>query len=269
MRTRSSSLLEKYFIYVGIIAIIIVGLFGVIMIYKNYSKKIDDSRKKQNEIKDQERAHKQELENIQRQIAQNQKLYDQKIKQMGAEKEKFEKKKLELKKYESYIPPYYMKSLLRKKMLNEATLFNIDVLSYSAKKIDEQKFNSLSFFPLQFTMELIGEYGAIKRFLWYLDHDIYINDMEDSDKKWKFITNISLKDGLTIINPNENLANKSNVPRGPVPAGQRVSHNNQQPKGMNGLELNDFINIKEGLLKDNKLHIRLKINTYFRNAKNG
>jgi len=268
VKTRSATLIEKYSIYTAIVVVVIIGLFGVKMIYSSYSSKISESRKKKNEIKSKELIQKQELDGVQREINENKKKLDQKQKAMGTEKLKFEAKKKEFNKYVEYIPPFYMKSLLRKEMLNKAMFFNIDVLRYSAMKINEQRFIELSFFPLQFSMELTGEYGAIKRFLWYLDHDIFIRDIKKSNIKWKFITDIPLKGGISLEDPSPNTINK-NVPSGPVAANKKIYNNPSGTQTPVELQLDQFIHKNSGFLKDNKLHIKLKITTYFRKAKNG
>ncbi|MDD2715218.1 MAG: hypothetical protein PHW04_04925 [Candidatus Wallbacteria bacterium] len=263
MRTRSTSLSEKYAIYGGIIGAILISLLGAFITYRSYSTKISELKARKEEMASKENQLSQELSKVKAQIqGLNAQLKDKQSK-ISQEKADFEKKKKEIGEIIQKIPPIYMKSLLRKSILEKAKLLNIDVLKYSAREVTPEEFSNLDFFPLEFSMEIAGEYASIKKLISYLDTVMELKDVKDESRQWRFIVTIPREGGLTLVDPNTRFYGPAIPNAGPAPAAGGPNQGTQEIK-LDTLELNTFTTYREGLLMDDKLEVKLILITYFR-----
>lgn len=276
LRTRSSSLTEKYLIYSGIVLAVVLSLSGAFVIYRSYSSGIEEIKHSREELQVKEEELNREKESIMARISALQNQLSEKEKKISSEKAEFEKKFKELEEHIAFIPPYYMKSGLRKAILERATLLNLDVLNYSAQEIDPGSFTGLKFFPLEFNMEMNGEYSAVKKFLWFLDNLITIEDISEKGKKWNFIVKIA-DGGLEFSDPHQSEYAATAAPSSPEELTKardpRAVQNTQQavpasPSDLlSTLPLEAFIKNRDGLLNNEKLSVKMRMTTYFRREK--
>lgn len=257
MRTRTISLIEKYSIIMGILLVISLSFLGVYSIYNYYAKKIKELKNKIIEYKQEKERYNAELSRLKKEIEDIKRKIKAKISRLDIEKKEYEDKKRELENAIKNIPPIYMKSLLRERLLKIANYFNIDVLKYSAVKIEREKYRNAPFFPLKLMLNIVGEYKDIKRFFWYVDHIVRLKDIYDDKKEWNFLFKVySLSFIVNTINKNINV---NNVPKGPIKKGVNL---NKQPVSVNS-DISIYKNYK-GMLRDGKLYLNLEIVTFFR-----
>ncbi|MDD5091040.1 MAG: hypothetical protein PHQ23_08990 [Candidatus Wallbacteria bacterium] len=269
MRTRNASLAEKYGIRFTIALLAILSLTCAYLIFRNYNVRISEVKAKKEQLKEQENRNLSELGKLKNEISILENQVKDKQKRIEFEQNLYSEKKKELDRYVGQIPPLYMKSMLRRNLVDRAMQLNVDVLAFSARELDMSKFIGLQFFPLQFTMELVGEYGSIKNYLWYLDRNIILPDVIDPAKKWSFIVQVSQDQGLEIISPGGTPQDVGMGPRPPnmpgPPPGMGGSGAEQQTveATASSVILRDMMK-KKGLLDNGKLKVRLKLVTFIR-----
>lgn len=275
MRTRSASLAEKYGVFGAIGFVLLLTLIGAFLIFRGYSKDISDLKARKSELLQKEKENKLQISKV---LSANKNLTNQlknKQSKIDREKDQYDTKKDELESYLDMIPPYYMKSYLRKRIQIEAKSLNLDVLSYNASNVDVSKYEKMKFFPLQFSMDIQGDYSAVKRFLWFIDENIVLDDVKVDQRKWSFIVKIAEQEGLKIIDPNKRgpqgprrpVVKRPATPRAPVAKtqGNQAGAEPVEEKLVSKLlPLPMYALRKDGLLENEKMRLNLKLITYLR-----
>jgi|GEM_PF-4604599 len=209
MKLRARSISENVFYYsVGAIAIVIM-LGASVFIRANFSKKVQEIKSREEELKNKVIQLKSQVQKKQLELQQLDIQIEKKQTEKGKEEEEYKLKKKELEKAKVLLPSHRIKPDIMRKLMEKLKNENLNIIYFNQRQGVSR--GEYDFLPVVFEMEVSGDYFRLKHFLFFVEKPLQLTD-DITGKTWNVLLKIPYPDGVKFYryipaqvpdNPNE------------------------------------------------------------------
>ncbi|MCK9224976.1 MAG: tektin family protein [Candidatus Muirbacterium halophilum] len=192
MRTRSSSLMEKTIFYALGLFFIVVMFITTGLIVNGFSKKINEINQAKSERENQKIRLETDIAQLKNDLQRLDIEIEKAIDKRGKEEVEYKEILTKLNEAKNYLPHAYIKPDIMDQIIKKLEELNLRIGYLVEKKIE---YFSVDFSSVSFLLEISGDYFRIKKFLFFLENPLKIEDPK-SGMIWNVVLKVPYPDGV-------------------------------------------------------------------------
>ncbi|MGM0607502.1 MAG: hypothetical protein ACQESP_03680 [Candidatus Muiribacteriota bacterium] len=196
MKSRSSSITERLFLYGAGITVLVVSVILIFFIGTYYNTQIAEIKSQEESLEKQKMQLENEVQSLEMDIQRLEREYDKQVQVKKEEEEEYYEVEEKFEEAKLLLPPEEIKSDIMEELINTANSNNLAII-YFDQLIEENE--EYGFKPVTFEFVLSGSYFRIKEFLYFVDRPLRI---EQEEKLWNVILKIPYPEGFSFYRYN-------------------------------------------------------------------